>query len=71
MKAKPAPAPEQQDALQRYANKYGRNWKSLLAEAWQTGAELKEGRDGALLRQVRNELGPKWLRSRANQVRPQ
>ena len=63
------PNPEQLAALQRFATANGRSWKSALSNAWTTGADEQEP-DAHLLRQVRNQFGPKWLRSRRNLVIP-
>lgn len=54
------PTREQIIALQRYALKYGRTWKSKLSAAWANGGDEREP-DGGLLRQVRNTFGPSWL----------
>lgn len=51
--------PEQQGAVARFAKQHGRHWKSALRRTWERGVTTDD--DGALLRQVRNELGPKWL----------
>lgn len=53
--------PQQVDALQRFAAKHGRTWKCRLVEAWMRGNDDRLP-DGGLLRQVRNQLGTKWLR---------
>lgn len=53
--------PQQLDALQRFAAKHGRTWKCRLVEAWMQGNDDRLT-DGGLLRQVRNQLGTKWLR---------
>lgn len=60
-KPKPSPTPEQLEALKYYARVHGRYWKSSLSAAWASGQDVNE-RDGALLRQIRNTLGPSWLR---------
>jgi len=52
---------EQLAAIHRYAAKNGRYWKSRLIMAWSTGADEREI-DAALLRQVRNDCGPLWLK---------
>ena len=41
------------DALQRFADKHGRQWKSLLWEKWLNGQDDYLA-DGPVLRQVRN-----------------
>lgn len=53
--------PQQLDALHRFAVKHGRTWKCRLVEAWMQGNDDRLP-DGGLLRQVRNQLGTKWLR---------
>jgi hypothetical protein len=53
-------SPEQLWALREYAKKNGRTWKYKLKRAWHSGADEKLPNAG-LLRQVRNELGPRWL----------
>ena len=58
---------EQLAALQRFANKFGRNWKSHLLQIWQNDYI---GPDAPVLRQVRNELGLTWLRGRQCGIRP-
>jgi hypothetical protein len=58
------PTPEQLAALQRFAERHGRYWKSKLNYAWSTGRydwEARRTDDAALLQQVRNALGPSWL----------
>lgn len=45
-------------ALQRYAAKHGRRWKSILNSAWM-GHPSHD--DGGLLRSLRNTHGPSWL----------
>ena len=51
---------EQAEALQAFAQKYGRCWKQTLMEAWLSGRDVGEP-NGHLLRQIRNNLGPSWL----------
>lgn len=51
---------EQQAALLSFKEKYGRNWKSKLADKWFTGSDDKEP-NGHLLRQIRNQKGASWL----------
>ena len=62
MSQKTHPTNEQTAALQRFAQTHGRTWKSKLADAWISGRDDRLP-DGSLLRQVRNELGPQWLRT--------
>ena len=47
-------------ALQCYARRHGRYWKSRLHDDWATGRDAQE-EGGAFLRQIRNTLGPAWL----------
>lgn len=54
------PTSEQLEALQEFAAKYGRYWKDELRTQWLHGTDAHEPK-GHLLRQVRNQLGPKWL----------
>jgi hypothetical protein len=46
------------DALQRYAAKHGRRWKSVLRDAWMG---LPPHDDAGTLRNLRNSHGPAWL----------
>lgn len=50
--------PEQVAALQRYAARHGRRWKSILNNVWMGGAPHDEG---GTLRRLRNTHGPSWL----------
>lgn len=61
------PTVEQLQALQRFANRSGRAWKAHLLHVWQQDSI---GPDATLLRQVRNEFGPTWLRSTRCSVKP-
>lgn len=54
--------PTQLEALQRFAASHGRYWKCRLLGAWMRGTDERLP-DGGTLRQVRNDLGPVWLRS--------
>lgn len=54
------PNPEQLAAVVAYAERHGAQWKNKLHMAWLTGNDTSEPQ-GALLRQVRNQYGPKWL----------
>ena len=56
----PHPTPEQARAVLNYALAQGRGWKTKLLLAWERGWDARE-EDGALLRQVRNGPGPRWL----------
>lgn len=51
---------EQQAALQAYAARHGRRWKSILNNVWMGGAPYD---DGGTLRGIRNTHGPSWLQS--------
>ncbi|MTJ93906.1 MAG: hypothetical protein F8N36_13770 [Desulfovibrio sp.] len=64
----PGPNIEQLEALQRFAEKYGRTWKSILQSYWMSGRDESEPL-GAQLRQVRNSF-PGWLYSARNKVVP-
>lgn len=52
--------PEQEAALQAYAARHGRRWKSILNDVWMGGAPHD---DGGILRGLRNSHGPTWLQS--------
>ena len=54
------PTEEQLAAVRAFAQKYGRNWKQELSDKWLAGTDANE-HDGHLLRQVRNQCGPRWL----------
>ncbi|WP_434730639.1 hypothetical protein [Rhizobium binae] len=56
----PPLTPEQQAALQAYAARHGRRWKSVLHNVWMGGAPHD---DGGILRGLRNSHGPTWLQS--------
>lgn len=60
MKMKPELTVEQRGALDLFAAKYGAGWKVLLLNAWLNGTDAGEP-SGHLLRQIRNQFGPKWL----------
>ncbi|QDG94760.1 hypothetical protein NIBR502774_18110 (plasmid) [Rhizobium sp. NIBRBAC000502774] len=49
---------EQKLALQTYAARHGRRWKSVLNNAWMGEAPYD---DGPVLRGLRNTHGPSWL----------
>ena len=55
------PNTEQQAAIEQFKAKYGPAWKDKLSQAWMAGWEHLEP-NGHLLRQVRNNCGPSWLR---------
>lgn len=59
---KKQPTPGQIEALKRFAETHGRTWKSKLVNTWISGRDERIP-DAALLRQVRNQLGPQWLRT--------
>jgi len=57
---------QQLDAVQQFADKYGIDWKNKLLNAWYHGWDdhsIGDGHngDGHLLRQLRNNFGPRWL----------
>lgn len=54
----PPLTPEQVCALQAYAARHGRRWKSILNNVWTGGAPHE---DGGILRGLRNTHGPTWL----------
>jgi hypothetical protein len=56
------PTSAQVEALRGFAQRHGRYWKSKLKALWIDGKEERHP-DAYLLRQVRNEFGPKWLTS--------
>lgn len=56
----PSLSPEQRQALERFASRHGRTWKSKLRSLWTSGKDDR-GPDGGLLRQVRNTVGPVGL----------
>lgn len=51
--------PEEFKAVEAYAARHGRAWKSRLREAWMSGGN-EEG-TGGVLRTLRNTHGPRWL----------
>ncbi len=55
------PSPDQLAAVAAFAARHGRTWRADLAAAWLNGSDAREP-DGHLLRQVRNQHGPAWLR---------
>lgn len=52
--------PEWRDALIRFKERHGRNWKADLKTLWWTGRDATQ-EDGHLLRQIRNHIGPSKL----------
>ncbi|MBB3302260.1 hypothetical protein FHT72_005909 [Rhizobium sp. BK077] len=56
----PPLTPEQEGALQAYAARHGRRWKSILNNAWMGGPPHD---DCGLLRGLRNSHGPTWLQA--------
>lgn len=46
-------------AVEVYASKHGRTWKSKLRAAWMSGG-MEDG-TGGILRSLRNSHGPSWL----------
>jgi hypothetical protein len=63
MSLHPQPSPAQLAALKTIAAINGRNWKSRLRYAWETGryAEIGGADIAGWLQTVRNEFGPSWL----------
>lgn len=55
------PNAEQLAAVRAFAEKYGKDWKNKLSIAWSRGTDDREP-NGALLRQLRNNFGPEWLK---------
>jgi hypothetical protein len=53
--------PEQEARLRAYAAEYGPGWKDRLISSWITGSDDQQP-NGHLLRQIRNQLGPTWLK---------
>lgn len=60
MKNTEKPSTEQLEALKAWAALYGRNWKSLLRDAWMTG-DYGSFEQSNYLQQIRNTFGPSWL----------
>lgn len=52
--------PEQAKAIEDFKVAHGPRWKSKLNAAWMSGDDAREP-NGHLLRQVRNQKGPRWL----------
>lgn len=59
--------PKQARAVLAFRDAKGHQWKSRLRNYWLSAEVFKRGpadeETGALLRQVRNELGPRWLQT--------
>ncbi len=54
------PRLEQLNALANFIDANGKHWKQNLAEGWERG--FRDGTPGAaLLQQLRNQFGPRWL----------
>lgn len=51
---------EQKQALDNFAAKHGRTWRSKLRSMWFNGQDASQP-DGAYLRQVRNQQPPAFL----------
>jgi hypothetical protein len=51
---------EQQNALNNFAAKHGRTWRSKLRSMWFSGEDANQP-NGAYLRQVRNQQPPTFL----------
>ena len=66
---KPVPNKAQLDALQSFANRHGRTWKTELVRLW--NKDRKPSEQDALLQQVRNEFGPEYLYAARCTIRPQ
>lgn len=60
------PTPEQLAAVERFKARHGRNWRSALLDCWAQGTEHKYREDSHLLRQLRNQQGPRWVRGLPN-----
>src|SRR6185503_11431893 len=54
------PSAEQIEALTQFAAIHGRNWKSVLRDAWMDG-DYQGFENSHLLQQVRNTFGPSFL----------
>jgi len=58
--AKSGLTPEQIEALQSFAKRNGRCWKSKLCTLYMSGRDADQP-EGPFLRQVRNTIGPSGL----------
>lgn len=54
------PTDEQLCVLEAFRAAHGRHWKARLRDLWLTGRDAARP-GGALLRQIRNTFGPRWL----------
>jgi hypothetical protein len=54
------PSIEQKEALQAFANRFGKSWKTALMEKWYKGTDVNEP-EGTMLREIRNLYGARWL----------
>ena len=63
--ARPTLSGDQLAAVKTFASKHGRNWKAALRQSWETGRYpfAPTAKESALLQQLRNEHGPRWLNS--------
>lgn len=50
----------QRNRLLQFIEQYGPVWRHQLGHMWWTGDDAR-AKDGALLRQIRNNFGPVWL----------
>jgi len=56
------PTVEQWEALKAYAAEHGRTWKAQLRNEWMNACQgIGDLDQQALLQQVRNTFGPRWL----------
>ena len=58
------PTTEELNALKKWRDKYGREWKSYLRAAWLSAyyrGSYMGGTDTGTLRNIRNEFGSTWL----------
>lgn len=56
----------ERQALTAFKATYGREWKRYLAAAWMSESYRgirKGGHDTGILREIRNQRGPAWLRN--------
>lgn len=58
--SKVSPTAEQFCALHAFRKAHGRNYKSVLRQAWETGNYPADADIGAL-QTLRNTHGPRWL----------